>query len=84
MLTSRVDGVRLPSGEIHDGFFFAHDEGQGITGNRIDVFVGYESDVDNTLTRSGRIKDMNRVEVYQVNDETAARLNRKYQGQFAR
>lgn len=79
-----LDGVRLLSGEIHDGFFFAHDEGQGITGNRIDVFVGYESDVDNTLTRSGRIKDMNRVEVYQVNDETAARLNRKYQRQFAR
>jgi 3D (Asp-Asp-Asp) domain-containing protein len=79
-----LDGVRLPSGEIHDGFFFAHDEGQGIEGNRIDVFVGYESDVDNTLTRSGRIEDMHAVEVYRVNDETAARLNRKYQRQFAR
>lgn len=79
-----LDGVRLPSGEIHDGFFFAHDEGQGITGNRIDVFVGYESDVDNTLTRSGRIKDMNRVEVYQVDEKTAVRLNRKYQTLFAR
>ena len=79
-----LDGVRLPSGEIHDGFFFAHDEGQGITGNRIDVFVGYESDVDNTLTRSGRIEDMNPVEVYLVDDKTAARLNRKYQRQFAR
>jgi 3D (Asp-Asp-Asp) domain-containing protein len=79
-----LDGVRLPSGEIHDGFMFAHDEGQGIKGNRIDVFVGYESDVDNTLTRSGRIEDMNRVEVYQVDDETARRLNMKYRRQFAR
>jgi 3D (Asp-Asp-Asp) domain-containing protein len=79
-----LDGVRLPSGEIHDGFFFAHDEGQGITGQRIDVFVGFESDVDNTLTRSKRIEDMNPVEVYRVDDETAARLNRKYQKQFAR
>lgn len=79
-----LDGVRLPSGEIHDGFFFAHDEGQGITGQRIDVFVGFESDVDNTLTRSERIEDMNPVEVYQVDDATAAQLNRKYRGQFAR
>lgn len=66
-----LDGVSLPSGEIHDGFMFAHDERQGIIGNRIDVFVGYESDVDNTLTRSGRIEDMNPVETYQVDDETA-------------
>ncbi|HKR61373.1 MAG TPA: 3D domain-containing protein [Pyrinomonadaceae bacterium] len=79
-----LDGVRLPSGEIHDGFVFTHDEGQGITGKRIDVFVGFESDVDNTLTRSGRIEDMEPVEVYQVDDETAARLNRKYEKQFAR
>ena len=79
-----LDGLRLPSGEIHDGYFFAHDEGQGITGNRIDVFVGYELDVDNTLTRSGRIENMKPVQVYQVDDQTARRLNRKYQKQFAR
>lgn len=79
-----LDGVRLPSGEVHDGFLFAHDEGQGITGNRIDVFVGFESDVDNTLTRSERIEDMNPVEAYQVDEQTAARLNRKYREQFAR
>jgi 3D (Asp-Asp-Asp) domain-containing protein len=42
---------------------FAHDEGQGITGKRVDVFVGYESDVDNTLTRSGRIEDMRSVDL---------------------
>jgi 3D (Asp-Asp-Asp) domain-containing protein len=79
-----LDGVRLPSGEIHDGFMFAHDEGQGITGNRIDVFVGYESDVDNTLTRSGRIEDMNPVETYQVDAETAKGLNSKYRHLFER
>ena len=66
-----LNGVRLPSGEIHDGFMFAHDEGQGITGKRVDVFVGYESDVDNTLTRSGRIEDMRSVDLYEVDDETA-------------
>ena len=78
-----LDGVRLPSREIHDGFVFAHDEGQGIKGMRIDVFVGYELDVDNTLTRSGRIEDMVPIEVYQVDDVTAVRLNEKYKRQFA-
>lgn len=79
-----LDGVRLPSGEVHDGFMFAHDEGQGITGSRIDVFVGYESDVDNTLTRSGRIEDMSPVELYQVDAVTANQLNQKYRCEFAR
>lgn len=77
-----LDGVRLPSGEIHDGFMFAHDEGQSIRGNRIDVFVGFESDVDNTLTRSARIPDMEPTEIYRVDDATAARLNRRFVSQF--
>jgi hypothetical protein len=59
-------------------------EGQGITGKRIDMFVGYESDVDNTLTRSGRIEDMKPVETYQVDDATAKGLNLKYRGQLER
>jgi 3D (Asp-Asp-Asp) domain-containing protein len=79
-----LNGVRLPSGEIHDGFMFAHDEGQGITGKRVDVFVGYESDVDNTLTRSGRIEDMRSVDLYEVDAETANQLNQKYKEQFVR
>lgn len=78
-----LEGFRLPSCEIHDGFIFAHDEGQGITGHRIDVFVGFEPDVDNTLTRSARLKNMTPVDVYEVDKETADRLNAKYRRQFA-
>ncbi len=77
-----LDSVRLPNGEIHDGFMFAHDEGQSIKGNRIDVFVGFESDVDNTLTRSGRIPDMEPTEIYLVDEATADRLNRRFAVQF--
>lgn len=79
-----LEGIQLPSGEIHDGFMFAHDVGQSIKGNRIDVFVGYESDVDNTFTRSGRIEDMDPVELYEVDPSTASQLNEKYKQQFAR
>ena len=76
------EGVRLPSGEIHDGFAFAHDIGQSIKGRRVDVFVGFESDVDNTLTRSGRIPDMEPTEIYRVDETTAAHLNRRFAPQF--
>jgi 3D (Asp-Asp-Asp) domain-containing protein len=79
-----LKGIRLPSGETHDGFVFAHDTGQGIDGNRIDVFVGFEVDVDNTLTRSGQIRNMEPTCVYQVDAATSARLRRRFRGQFAR
>ena len=75
-------GIKLPSGEVHDGFVFAHDTGAGIAGNRIDVFVGFENDVDNTLTRSRRIEDMRSLEIYQVDDATAARVNQRFRSQF--
>jgi len=75
-------GVRLPTGEVHDGYVFAHDTGAGITGNRIDVFVGFENDVNNTLTRARRIGDMQQLEIYQVDNETAARLNERFRSQF--
>lgn len=77
-------GVRLPSGEIHDGYFFAHDTGQGITGRRIDVFVGFENDEDNTLTRSKRIEDMEPLSIYKVDDATAARVRDRFRKEFER
>ena len=76
-----LDGIRLPSGKTHDGLCLAQDTGQGIEGARIDVFVGFENDVNNTLTRSGRIVDMRPLNVYRVDSETArrfiARLNER-------
>jgi 3D (Asp-Asp-Asp) domain-containing protein len=76
-------GVRLPSGDVHDGFVFAHDTGQGITGNRIDIFVGFEDDLDNTLTRSGHL-GTKPIRIYQVDAGTVARLTARFKGQFER
>lgn len=67
-------GVHLPSGEIHDGYFFAHDTGQGTTGHRIDVFVGFEDDEDNTLMRSGQIEDIRPLSIYKVDEAAAERV----------
>jgi 3D (Asp-Asp-Asp) domain-containing protein len=74
-------GIRLPSGEVHDGFVFAHDIGQGITGNRIDIFVGSEEDLDNTLTRSG-VLVVKPIRVYQVDAGAAGRLMERFKGRF--
>jgi 3D (Asp-Asp-Asp) domain-containing protein len=79
-----LKGIRLPSGEVHDGFVLAHDTGQGIVGDRIDLFVGFEVDIDNTLTRSEQIINMQPTCVYQVDPATAAEVNRKFYSQFAR
>ena len=77
-------GVRLPSGEVHDGYFLAHDTGQGITGRRIDLFVGFENDEDNTLTRSGQIEDMKPLSIYRVDEATAQRVRERFRSQFER
>ena len=77
-------GIKLPDGTTHDGYVLAHDTGQGILGNRIDVFVGYEVDVDNTLTRSGKIRNMRAVHVNRVNDQTAEKINDRFRDQFER
>jgi len=75
-------GILLPTGEMHDGFGFAHDTGHGIIGNRIDIFVGFEDDRDNTLTRSGRIESQERIAVYTVDGPTARAVNARFAKEF--
>jgi len=75
-------GIALPTGEVHDGFCFAHDTGRGIIGSRIDIFVGFESDRDNTLTRSGRVASQERVAVYAIDGQTARVVNARFGKEF--
>jgi len=75
-------GIPLPSGEVHDGFCFAHDTGHGITGNRIDIFVGFESDRVNALTHSDRITSQEPVRVFRVEGATARALNARFTKEF--
>lgn len=79
-----LKGIQLPSGEIHDGYVLAQDTGQGIDGYRMDLFVGFEVDVDNTLTRSRQIHDMRPTCVYQVDPETSSEVKQRFRSQFAK
>lgn len=75
-------GIVLPSGEMHDGFCFAHDTGHGIIGSRIDIFVGFEGDRDNALTRSGRMVSYEPIRVYRVDGTTAKKVNERFAASF--
>jgi len=75
-------GITLPTGGVHDGFCFAHDTGHGIIGSRIDIFVGLEDDSENTLTRSGRIANQERVPVYAVDGQTARAVKARFAREF--
>src|SRR5262245_33476821 len=72
-------GLKLPTGEIHDGFCFAHDTPEGATDNTIALFVGFYRDAASTL---GSLATRRSVAVYRVDDETATVLNRRFKGQF--
>jgi 3D (Asp-Asp-Asp) domain-containing protein len=61
-----VRGFRLRDGTTHDGVFVAGDTGSAIRGRHIDIFVGFEDHIRNSLVRSGRIGHGQRVKVFVV------------------
>ena len=71
-------GVRLPSGEFHDGFCFAHDTHES-DGDSIDIFAGFDRDPDHALKRVATKKSLR---VYQADSETSTVLNRRFKTQF--
>jgi len=75
-------GVVLPSGEIHDGYFFAHDVGRAVKHDRIDLFVGNEEDVDNSFSRSARLRHARELEVYLVQEPLASVMRKRYREDF--
>jgi len=71
-------GVKLPTGEIHDGFCFAHDTDESAE-DQISLFVGFDRDTDKTFRAlTGRPT----LRAYEVDAETAAVLNRRFKEHF--
>ncbi len=77
----RAEGIRLPEGIEHDGYFLAHDVGGAITGKRLDLFVGTEEDVRNTFTRNG-LTNMSLVEVFLIRGAEAEEIRSQYRQQY--
>lgn len=73
----RLQGAKLPSGEIHDGFLVIRDSGGGIIGeHRFDFFTGFYNHLarPNTLARLGFGDPKNRFEYRKATEEEAANI----------
>src|SRR5262249_18425764 len=64
-------GVRLPSGEFHDGFCFAHDT-HGDAADAIVIFAGFDREPEHTIKRLATKQPLR---VYQADPESSAVLN---------
>ena len=71
-------GVRLPTGEFHDGFCFAHDTHEGAS-NAIGIFAGFDQDPNRTFVQLAKKTS---VRVYQADPGVSAVLNRRFKDQF--
>ena len=71
-------GVRLPSGELHDGFCFAHDT-HGGAADSIGIFAGFDRELEHPIKR---LVTRPSLRVYQADPESSAVLNRRFKDQF--
>src|SRR5262249_4197275 len=71
-------GVRLPSGEFHDGFCFAHDAHEGAA-DSIDIFTGFDRDLDRAVKQFATNQSLR---IFQADAEASAVLNRRFKHQF--
>lgn len=78
-------GVKMPDGQVHDGYLIIRDEGGGVKGpTRFDFFTGYlhYTDKANTLAQLGLGDPDNRIHFQLVTGDTAetVRKRRNYPG----
>jgi 3D (Asp-Asp-Asp) domain-containing protein len=76
-----AEGIVLPDGEKHDGYFLAHDVGAAIKFQRIDLFVGAQEDVRNTFTSNG-LSNMSPIRVYLVLEPLAEEIRSRYRSRY--
>jgi hypothetical protein len=74
-------GAILPSGEIHDGLFFAQ-EAQRASGDSLVLFIGSESQHDNAFARHVPFRRKPALEVYLVVEPVAGAFLRRYREEF--
>jgi len=72
-------GLPLPTGEVHDGFCFAHDSDAGLKPTEIVLFVGFDDPNGASLRRFSTARA---VRVYEADATTATTLNRRFRPLF--
>lgn len=74
-------GVVLPSGEIHDGFFFAN-EARRKAGDSLFFYVGEELSRENAFMRSAAFRREPLCEAYLVSEPVAGAMRHRYREAF--
>lgn len=70
-------GATLPSGEIHDGLFLAH-EARRASNDTLLLFIGEEARDDNAFTRHVAFRRKPVLEAYLVSEPIAGAMKRRY------
>jgi 3D (Asp-Asp-Asp) domain-containing protein len=79
----KTQGLVMPDGQVHDGFWFAHDTGsafQGTPKHRIDMYVDEEAWVK--WAEQNLIPSFTAMPVYRVDEATKRAVYAKYQAQL--
>ncbi len=80
----KADGLVLPDGTLHEGFFIVRDTGgafQGIGAKRVDIFTGVEPDLNNTFSRAG-FNHHTETEAFKVTGKSADLIRNRLKEKF--
>jgi|GEM_PF-2147893 len=80
----RAEGIELPDGTIHEGYFIVRDTGgafDGIGAQRIDLFTGLDPDNNNAFSRAG-FSHVTPMEAFKVRGVSAELIKKRLQERF--
>jgi 3D (Asp-Asp-Asp) domain-containing protein len=80
----KAEGLILPDGSVHEGFFIVRDTGgafEGVGHQRVDIFTGLEPDLNNTFSRAG-FNHQTEFEAFKVTGDSAENIKTRLQDKF--
>ncbi len=80
----RAEGIELPDGTLHEGYFIVRDTGgafDGIGAQRIDLFTGLDPDNNNAFFNAG-FNHNTPMEAFKVRGESAEIIKKRLQERF--
>lgn len=80
----KVEGLRLPDGTIHEGFFIVRDTGSAFrnTGpQRVDMFTGIDPDNNNVFSKAGLTRNRPMI-AFKISGKSAELIKQRLKDQF--
>lgn len=80
----KAEGLRLPDGSIHNGYFIVRDTGgafNGVGDQRVDLFTGLDPDYDNVFSRAG-FHHKKPMQAFKITGDSATHIKQLLQDKF--